>query len=182
MVPPPLLLRASFIPSSLSRFRLHSCQGFWWYQLLQRENSSRSCSRGLCHNHGNTGSELYLWPILQLAAMPRCSTHWINLGSNLHPHRHYVRFLVFFFFFFWLFRATPEAYGISQARGLGVESELQLPAYTTATATMDLWPNKLGQGLNPYAHGYQLDSFLLCHHRNSLCQMLNPLSHNGNSY
>ena len=33
-----------------------------------------------------------------------------------------------------LFRATPAAYGIS---GLGVESELQLPAYNTATATSD---------------------------------------------
>ena len=40
--------------------------------------------------------------------------------------------LAFFFFFFFL-RATPVAYGsFPQAR---VESELQLPAYTTATAT-----------------------------------------------
>ena len=38
------------------------------------------------------------------------------------------------FFFFWLFRATLEAYGGSR---LGVESELQLPAYTTATAMWD---------------------------------------------
>ena len=40
-----------------------------------------------------------------------------------------------FFFFFCLFRATPAAYGRSQ---LGVESELQLPVYTTATTTQDL--------------------------------------------
>ena len=42
----------------------------------------------------------------------------------------------FFFFFFCLFRATPMAYGISPR--LGVELELQLPAYTTATAMQDL--------------------------------------------
>ena len=35
--------------------------------------------------------------------------------------------------FFFFFRATPAAYGSSE----GVESELQLPAYTTATDTLD---------------------------------------------
>ena len=35
-------------------------------------------------------------------------------------------------FFFFAFRAAPLAYGGSQA---GVQTELQLPAYTTATAT-----------------------------------------------
>ena len=44
-------------------------------------------------------------------------------------------FLFFLFLFFLLFRAIPTAYGGSQ---LGVESELQPPAYTTATATEDL--------------------------------------------
>ena len=39
-------------------------------------------------------------------------------------------FLVFFFFF----RATPTAYGGPQARG---QSELALPAYAIATATLD---------------------------------------------
>ena len=41
---------------------------------------------------------------------------------------------VSFFFFFLIFRATPLAYGSSQA---GVKSELQLLAYTTATAIQD---------------------------------------------
>ena len=41
----------------------------------------------------------------------------------------------FFFFFFGLFRATPTAYGSSQARK---QSELQLLAYTIAIATQDL--------------------------------------------
>ena len=43
-------------------------------------------------------------------------------------HKKTVR--IFFFFF----RAAPVAYGSSQ---LGVESELQLLAYATATATQD---------------------------------------------
>ena len=42
---------------------------------------------------------------------------------------------VMLFYFILLFRATPTAYGSSQA---GVELELQLLAYTTATAMLDL--------------------------------------------
>ena len=38
------------------------------------------------------------------------------------------------FLFFFFFMAVPVAYGNSWA---GVEAELQLPAYTTATATRD---------------------------------------------
>ena len=44
-------------------------------------------------------------------------------------------FFFFFSFFFCLFRAVPVAYGGSQA---GVESELQLLAYTAATEMLDL--------------------------------------------
>ena len=65
---------------------------------------------------------------------------------------------------------------------LGDESELQLPAYTTATAKQDLsivcnlqhssWQHGIlnplqGQGLNPQPHGSWLDSFPLCHDGNS---------------
>ena len=39
---------------------------------------------------------------------------------------------IFFFFCHFFLRAAPEAYGGSQ---LGVELELQLPAYATATTT-----------------------------------------------
>ena len=42
---------------------------------------------------------------------------------------------VSFFFFFFFLRLHPRHTEVS---GLGVESELQLPAYTTATATLDL--------------------------------------------
>ena len=64
---------------------------------------------------------------------------------------------------------------------LGAKLELQLPAYSTATATEDLShvckptpqlkavldppPTKRGQGLNPCPHGYQLGSLLLSHKR-----------------
>ena len=37
---------------------------------------------------------------------------------------------------------------------LGVESELQLLAYTTATATMDPQPTDRGQGSNLHPPGY----------------------------
>ena len=40
----------------------------------------------------------------------------------------------YLFIYFCLFRAAPVAYGVPR---LGVESERQLPAYTTATATRD---------------------------------------------
>ena len=59
--------------------------------------------------------------------------HGLNLFLELYP--------TFFFFFFGLFRASPTAYGISQARG----AELQLPAYNTATATPDPQPTEQGQ-------------------------------------
>lgn len=49
--------------------------------------------------------------------------------SALHP----LLFVLFYFFF--LFRATPRHMEVSR---LGVESELQLLAFTTATAMPDL--------------------------------------------
>ena len=39
------------------------------------------------HSHSNGRSEPHLQPTPQLVAS------WISQGSNLHPHRHYVRFL-----------------------------------------------------------------------------------------
>ena len=58
------------------------------------------------------------------------------------------------FYLFFIFRATSAAYGSSQARGA---SELQLPAYATATATWD--PSRV----HP-------------HHSSQQCRILNPLS------
>ena len=48
-------------------------------------------------------------------------------------------FSFFFFSFFFLFRATSPHH--MEFASLGVESELQLPAYATATATPDLSPS-----------------------------------------
>ena len=65
-----------------------------------------------------------------------------------------------FCFCFLLFRAVPRAYESSQARNLrlGVKAELQLPAYTTATATLD--PSLVHDP----------------HHRLRQCRIINPLS------
>ena len=70
--------------------------------------------------------------------------------------------LFFFFFFFFAFpRATPAAYGGSQARAIQ-QSELQLPAYTTATAMWD--PSRICD-LHHSSHQHRI-----------LSRILNPLS------
>ena len=79
-----------------------------------------------------------------------------------------------------LFRATPSAYGSSQARGQNeaaaailhhshsnAGSELGLWPTPQLTATPDPQPTGWGQGSNLHPHGYLLGSL--------------PLSHNGNS-
>ena len=50
-------------------------------------------------------------------------------------HRCFLFLLLFVVLFWFYFRAAPVAYGGSR---LGVQLELQLPAYATATATRDL--------------------------------------------
>ena len=85
-----------------------------------------------------------------------------------------------FFFFFFLFTATPSAYGSSQARGrIGAAAE----TYATATATLDLrhicnlctacsnvrsLTHRVRPGIEPASSGTR-------------CQVLNPMSHKGNS-
>ena len=64
-------------------------------------------------------------------------------------------FFLFFFFFFFLFRAAPAGHGSSW---LGVKSELQQPAYSTATAMPE--PSRVCD----------------LHHSSWQCQSLNPLS------
>ena len=79
------------------------------------------------------------------------------------------------------FRASPTAYGSSQARGRiravaaglhhshsNTESKPGLRAPPQLTAILDSRPTEQGQGLNPHPHGYELDSFLLSHKGNSL--------------
>ena len=50
---------------------------------------------------------------------------------------------------------------------LGVVSELQLLAYTTAHGNAGSLTHSVRQGLNPQPHGSWSDSFLLCHDGNS---------------
>ena len=74
-------------------------------------------------------------------------------------------FILFLFFAF--FRATPAAYGSSQARGQiraitvslrhsysNSGSEPHLQSTPQLTATPDSQPTERGQGLNPQPHGY----------------------------
>ena len=89
----------------------------------------------------------------------------------------FLKTLIFFFSFLRLHLRHMEV------PRLRVESQLQLPAYTTATATLDpscicdlrcgswqcriLNPLSGGQGLNPHPHGYHSGSLLLSHNGNS---------------
>ena len=96
------------------------------------------------------------------------------------PVKQYVFFSFFFFFFFLLFELYP--WHMEDPR-LGVESELQLPAYTTATATWVpslicnlLHSSRQHQILNPLSKARDQTHILM-----DTGQVLNPVNHNGNS-
>ena len=88
----------------------------------------------------------------------------------------------FFCFFFFFAKKGPNLYYMEVPR-LGVESELQLLAYTTAAATQDLscicdlhhssWQRQI---LNPQNKARDGTCVLM-----DTSQVLNPLSHNRNS-
>ena len=85
----------------------------------------------------------------------------------------------FFFFFFFL---GPQVWHMEVPR-LGVQSELQPPAYTTATATRDLsrvcnlhHSFRRCQIFNPLSGARDRTRILM-----DTCWVLNPLSHNKNS-
>ena len=84
-----------------------------------------------------------------------------------------VPFGFFVLFCFLLFRATPAAYGSSQARGCigaaaagprhshsNVGSKPRLQPIPQLMATLDPQPTERGQGLNLHPHGYS-DLFLV---------------------
>ena len=116
------------------------------YGSSQARGRIRAIAACLHHSHSNTRSELCLWPTPQLMATPDLVTCWARPGIEPASSWMLVRFVsaeprwklspcpASFFFFFLLFRTAPAAYGASQARA---ESELWLPAYTTATAMPD---------------------------------------------
>ena len=85
---------------------------------------------------------------------------------------------------FLLFRATPAAYGGSQARGgIGasaaalrhshVGSEPHLRPTPQLMAMWDSYPTEQGQGSNLQPHGSSLDTFPPCHDGNSYICILN---------
>ena len=86
-----------------------------------------------------------------------------------------LTFSIYFFFLFFFLRAAPWPMEIPR---LGVKSELQLPAYTTATATQDLsclcnlhhssWQHWI---LNPLIKARDQTRILL-----DISRILNPLS------
>ena len=87
---------------------------------------------------------------------------------------------LFLFFYFCLLRATPLAYGGSQARGwIGgtatglhhghskVGSDPHMWPTPQLMATLDCLTTEQGQGLNLCPHGCQSDLFPLSHYENS---------------
>ena len=90
----------------------------------------------------------------------------------------------FFFFFFLLFFFLAEACGISNARHQIGESELQLPGYSTATATWSLsyicnlhYSSRQHRIINPLSEARDQIHILM-----DTSRVYNPLSHNGNSH
>ena len=88
----------------------------------------------------------------------RPKTEMLENSTDLRTgtlHKVQSCFVLFFFFFFVSSRATPAAHGGSEAR---VQLELELLAYTRATAT------------------WNLSRVCDLHHSSWQCQILNPLS------
>ena len=103
-----------------------------------------------------------------------------GLRSHTKLYSQLSNFCKFFFFFLFL---GPHVWHIEVPR-LGVKSGLQLPTYTTATATQDLcsicnlhhssWQHRI---LNPLSEARDCTHTLI-----DISQVPNPLSHNGNSF
>ena len=91
----------------------------------------------------DTGRASHLSPgvgadVLTLADMSTCRV-WLDSRSSDSAHLWgwgALWFLFFKFNFYFIFRDIPAAYGSSQARGQ--ISQMELPAYITATATRDM--------------------------------------------
>ena len=113
------------------------------YESSQVRGRIRAAAAGLHHSHSNTGSEPHLWPTLQRVAKPDTKPTERGQGSNpcilmeasliLTPLSHDGKSCDPYIFFF--LELHPRHMEVPR---LGVESELQLLAYATATATRDL--------------------------------------------
>ena len=98
---------------------------------------------------------------------------YVNMYSFSDSFPLYV--IASFFWSFCLFRATPEAYGSSQARGqIRATAASLYHSHSKARSEPSLQPapelmatHWARPGIEPAPHGYQLDSFPLCHNGNS---------------
>ena len=100
------------------------------------------------YNHWLQSSWLYI-----------TSTELVKLKAesvySLSSMQKFCFFFFGFFFFFWLLSFQGHTRSVWR---LGVKSELQLPAYTAATAVPDTQPTEQGQGSKLHPHGCQSDS------------------------
>ena len=136
-----------FVSVSLNRLEAHFKKILW---LQLSPGSSVSAQQiSVEQMKKNKNKKEWLFPVL-----PQKSIHFNR--RKITPD-----FILFYFCFL-----GPHP-GHMEFPRLGVESELQLQAYTTATAMPDPRPTERGQGLNPHPRGYQLDLFLLYHNGNS---------------
>ena len=151
-------------------------------QLIHREKS-----QGAVPCLMSPYSHFYLFMYFYHVLMVEVVTEHYQIFTHNANQNLYIYFLtqawffrVFFFFFFpSFFKAIPAAY---EVLGLGIKSELQLPAYTTSIATQDL------------SHVCNLQIFMAMPDLTHWTQpgiepasswtpfhVLNPLSHNENS-
>ena len=124
-------------------------------------------------NHHNPLPKCHFYSLMRKKAFQKASGPIQNFVLNS------VIFVNFFFFLF----LGPHVWHIEVPR-LGVKSGLQLPTYTTATATQDLcsicnlhhssWQHRI---LNPLSEARDCTHTLI-----DISQVPNPLSHNGNSF
>ena len=80
-----------------------------------------------------------------------CITHRLGHTGQMN-YLAWARLLIYLFYFlFSLFRVHLRHMGVPR---LGVELELQLPAYTIAHSNARFLSTERCQGLNPHPHGY----------------------------
>ena len=90
---------------------------------------------GLGYKHTHTDTHTQTHP-LTCTQFLKCRPKYSTVTQLYHKRQYFFSLCQqIFAFFFLLFRAALAAYEVP---GLGVESELLLPAYTTATVTWDL--------------------------------------------
>ena len=122
------------------------------------------------------------WKFYAKVDQSRGQRAWLYISEKNQIHFYLLTMhkSFFFLFSFLLFRATPMAYGGSQARCLigataaslcqshnNTGSKPHLQPTPQPSAMPDPWPTERGQGSNPQPHGFQ--SYLF------------PLRHDGNS-